>query len=165
MLHTRGAVVKVEVSQDDIKGNQVFQHLLSIRRLGWGLAKLCTPPEQQVQLLTSYRRVTWWTVQCVFSKEREEAGRAWDKKQINTKKLKWPELMFRYNTIYNHTTWYIRIWCNVEYYTMQHNRTQYNVSLLKYMLTKKTLLFHRWFFYRMKSIIRFSLTQYLKWQK
>lgn len=58
-LRTWRAVVKVEVSQDDIKGHQVFQHLLSFRLLWWGLAKLGPPLEQQVQLLTSHRSITW----------------------------------------------------------------------------------------------------------
>lgn len=57
--HTWRAVVKVEVSQDDVEGHQVFQHLLSFWWYGWWLAKLSPPLKQPVQLLTPYWCITW----------------------------------------------------------------------------------------------------------
>lgn len=112
MWLTWRAVVEVEVSQDYVEGHQVFQHLLSLRWLGWGLAKLGPPLQQQVQLLTAYGGITWWA-RCAESrgrrkrrtKEEDKVGgekqllhRTYDKNlrqnQPGASEWKWPELIY-----------------------------------------------------------------------
>lgn len=106
-LRTWGAVIKVQVTQDDVKGHQVFQHLLSFRWLRWRLAKLSPPLEQQVQLLTTYGGITWQTVQCLCVCWTGSVGMQQKRGEgeINTKRLlsshpsmpqwNWPELIYK----------------------------------------------------------------------
>lgn len=56
---TRGAVVKVEVSEDDVEGHLIFQNLLLICGTQGGPPELSAPLQQHVQLLTAHRRITW----------------------------------------------------------------------------------------------------------
>lgn len=56
---TRGAVIEVEVSEDDVEGDLVLHTFLLTCRLRRDPPKLSAPLQEQIQLLTAHRRVAW----------------------------------------------------------------------------------------------------------
>lgn len=56
---TRGAVIKVKVSEDDVEGNLVLHPFLLTCRLRRGPSEVGAPLQEQIQLLATHRRVAW----------------------------------------------------------------------------------------------------------